>query len=72
MHYNLRTVVEPPESLRSMIFPFADRCLEEVRQTTKVDCKYRYTAEYFCRFLIDLRSIILQDAVAIVIAHGEH
>jgi hypothetical protein len=71
MHYNPRTVVEPPQSLKSMIFPFTDRCLEEVRQKTKVDCKDIYTAEHFLRLLIDLRTIILQDAAAIVIAHGE-
>jgi hypothetical protein len=71
MHYNPRTVVEPPESLKSMIFPFADRSLREVREKSKVDGKDRYTAEHFLRLLIDLRAIVLQDAAAIVIAHGE-
>jgi hypothetical protein len=71
MHYNPRTVVEPPESLKSMIFPFADRCLEDVRQKTKDDGKDRYTAEHFLRLLIDLRVIILQDAAAMLVVDGE-
>jgi hypothetical protein len=34
-HGQLWTVVEPPVSLQRMIFPFADRCLEEVREKSK-------------------------------------
>jgi hypothetical protein len=71
MHYNPRKAVEPPDSLKRMIFPFADRCLEEVHQKSKEDGKDRYTAEHFLRLLIDHREIILQDAAAMLVLNAE-
>jgi hypothetical protein len=71
MHYNPRTVVEPPECLTRMIFPFADRCLQDVEDQSKQDHVDRYTAVHFLKLLIDLRRIILQDAAATLVTHGE-
>jgi hypothetical protein len=67
MYYNPRTVVEPPEELKYMIFPFADQSLKEVEEAKARDGKERYTAVYFLRLLIRLRTVILQDAAAMLI-----
>jgi hypothetical protein len=71
MHFNPRKVVEPPECLKLMIFPFADRCLQEVQDKSKWDHVDRYTAEHFLKLLIDLMQIILQDVAAILVTQGE-
>ncbi|CAD6909645.1 unnamed protein product [Tilletia controversa] len=61
-----RASVEPPSSLQQQIFPAADAILAQVEQG-KVECDL--AAQGFLRLLQYLRSVLLQDAVALRRVH---
>lgn len=66
-HFNPRTMVEPPEDLQNLIFPFAEQCLKDVEEKQMSDDVDRYTAIHFLKLLIQLRRIILQDAAVMLL-----
>ena len=71
LHWNPRTQVEPPESLKKKIFPWIKDCLDLIYAANDKDDKDRSTAIATLRFWYDLRIIILQDAAAIAVEYPE-
>jgi hypothetical protein len=61
--------VEPPESLKLLIFPFIESEMENVRDAVDDDKKERPTAVCTLRLWKALRTIILQDAAAMFVKH---
>jgi hypothetical protein len=61
--------VEPPESLKRMLFPFIETKLEKVCLAVAGDKKERPTAVCTLQLWSKLRSIILQDAVVFCLQH---
>jgi hypothetical protein len=65
-HWNPRTMVEPPDDLLKMIFPFIESELAKLQES---DDKH-ITAMATLKFWQYLRKVILQDAAVMFIEHG--
>jgi hypothetical protein len=63
--------VEPSESLKRQIFPKADEWLNRVQQQLD-GCEKSISAESFLELLIQMRAIILQDAVMLRAQHPDN
>ena len=64
-----RCRVEPPSSLKRMLFPFIETELENVRLAAEGDKKDRPTAVCTLRLWSKLRTIILQDAAVLCLQY---
>ena len=71
LHWNPRSVVEPPARLVKMCMPFLDDAIAKVDEAVERDKKERFTARYTLRLWKDLCRIALQDAAVIFISHPE-
>ena len=74
-YYSPRTAVKPSETLLRRIFPFADEQLRLVKEerAEKIGDKggtYLATALGFLELLVQLRTVILQDAAAFSVLHA--
>ena len=65
-HWNPRTMVEPPEDLLRMIFPFIE---EELAKLVESDDNH-VTAMATLKFWQYLRKVIIQDAAVMFLDHG--
>jgi hypothetical protein len=70
LHFNPRTVCEPPEELQQLIFPFVEQCMAAVERAAEQDKQDRFTAVMFLRLLKNLRRIILQDAAVMTLDYN--
>ena len=71
-YFCLRSQLEPPQSLKDMIFPFASSELEKVEHAIRnpppnKPANYCATAQAFLHLLVRMKTIILQDAAAMLI-----
>ena len=71
IHWNPRTALEPPESLKIQVFPWIEEALESVFAAVEEDDKDRSTVIATLRFWQKLRTVILQDAAAMMALHPE-
>jgi len=76
MFYCPRSQVAPDENLAKQVFPFADEQLEKVNNAIRnapraTAGNYLGAARGFLSMLIRLRTILLQDAAAMMINHPE-
>ena len=72
MHYNSRTVVEPPKGLLEQVFPFVDVSLAAIESSSQANPNRRHTtAHNFLRMLDCLRRVLLQDAAAMMVMYPE-
>lgn len=71
MHW-LKRDVDVPDCLKKQIFPWIEEEVEKLkRYHDQPDTTHRYTACCFLDYLKALRTVILQDAAAMMILHPE-
>ncbi|KAG7345280.1 centromere DNA-binding like protein [Nitzschia inconspicua] len=72
VHYNARTIVQPPSELLSQVFPWVDRATQELNaflQSSPAEaCPF---AAVFLDFMMKLKVVVLQDAAATMVLHPE-
>jgi hypothetical protein len=66
-HWNPRTMVEPPEELSRMIFPFIELELAKLKESDD----NHITAVGTLKFWQYLRKVIIQDAAVMFIDHAD-
>jgi hypothetical protein len=71
LHFNPRTAYQPPEGLKQKIFPWIEEEMDKVFATNEIDSNTRITAISTLRFWVNLRTIILQDAAAMIVLHPD-
>ena len=69
LHFNPRTACDPPEELKRKIFPCIKEELDKVFQKNEMDSNTRITAVSTLCFWINLRTVILQYAAAMIVLH---
>ena len=71
LHFNPRTACQPPEGLKRKIFPWIEEEIDKVFAKNEIDSNTRITAISTLRFWVNLRTIILQDAAAMIVLHPD-
>ncbi|KAG7338733.1 centromere DNA-binding like protein [Nitzschia inconspicua] len=72
VHYNARTIVQPPNELLSQVFPWVDRATQELNAFLQSSpAEARPTAAVFLDFMMKLKVVVLQDAAATMVLHPE-
>ncbi|KAG7372624.1 centromere DNA-binding like protein [Nitzschia inconspicua] len=70
VHYNARTIVQPPSELLSQLFPWVDRATQELNTFLQSSpAEARPTAAVFLDFMMKLKVVVLQDAAATMVLH---
>jgi Centromere DNA-binding protein complex CBF3 subunit, domain 2 len=70
IHYNPRTTVVPESDLLDMVFPWVGDCWNNVREANRNGSDLK-TAEHFLSLMDHLKTIVLQDAAALLYYHPE-
>jgi len=74
LHFNPRTVLKPPESLRRELFPWVDDAMKAIdmeRAKPTSNNETCSTARSFLMYMDKMRTVILQDAAYILERHPE-